>query len=410
MNRKIVRWCAGASFAAMAVQTPAAMAQDDGLEAALDALSSAAEDPASALETASAQEAQGDLLGAASTLERALLENPDADEVRANYARILCRIDDRDAARVEIGALRGRYPSSNAIERMIAECGDDFRPATRSAGGIRGNIAAGIAFQEDALGELLILFPGTPDADGLSFTASAQVEGRAPIGDTTFVFGELFALNNTDISGPDNDYQFGDVVFGFGGGGDSIEFTGGAVIRHARVLGGEFFTAYGGVIELRIDTSERSRLIASIEGVEEDFVFDGLDGSHFTFQGGMQFFPSSTASVFVGGVYETKQAEFEDLGYDAIGLQAGATVEIGSNGAYSQLSTTLRRVRFEEVPLFTDRRETRFFARAAVGVPVFGDNLFLEGAVSYRARDYNVEFFADNYNSVGAEARLVWRF
>src|SRR3546814_12554966 len=103
-----------------------AFAQESAGNAALDELSEAAETPQVALAMAATQEAEGDLLGAASTHERALLDNPQADDVRLAYATMLSQLDDRESARVKIAALRSRPFPGNVWKRMLGACGADF--------------------------------------------------------------------------------------------------------------------------------------------------------------------------------------------------------------------------------------------------------------------------------------------
>src|SRR3546814_4197268 len=102
---------------------------------------------------AATQEAEGDLLGAASTLERALLDNPQADDVRLAYATLLCQLDDRESARVEIAALRSRPVSGNEWKRMLGACGEDFDQISRQVGQITGYVSAGIAYDRDERSE-----------------------------------------------------------------------------------------------------------------------------------------------------------------------------------------------------------------------------------------------------------------
>mgnify|MGYP006144613583 CR=1 FL=1 len=52
---------------------------------------------------------------------------------------------------------------------------------------------------------------------------------------------------------------------------------------------------------------------------------------------------------------------------------------------------------------------TRELVVAAVGVPLIGRSLFLEGAARYRTRQDNRAFFED-FSSFGGDLTLVWRF
>ena len=76
--------------------------------AELEALSRETGSPQSGLALARRQAAGGDLLGAMATLERVLITHPEAEEALLLHASLLCRLDDREGALIEIDELRGR--------------------------------------------------------------------------------------------------------------------------------------------------------------------------------------------------------------------------------------------------------------------------------------------------------------
>ena len=115
------------------------------------------------------------------------------------------------------------------------------------------------------------------------------------------------------------------------------------------------------------------------------------------------------AIAVVAVAAETKDAPFDFFGYDAFSIAAGGQFPLGGSGLYGTLSSTLRHVNFHNEEFYTDRREWRFFARAAVGVPLIGRSLFLEGAARYRTSQDNRAFFED-FSSFGGDLTLVWRF
>lgn len=409
MNRMKSRFGIGIAVMTLAMHGQSALAQDGVDNAALDQLSEAAENPQTALAAAAEQEAEGDLLGAASTLERALLDSPQADDVRLAYTTLLCRLDDRESARVEIAALRSRPTSSGEWKQMLDACGEDFGRISRRIGRINGTISAGIAYDQDALGELnTFAFFAPPSRDGLAFVASSQINARLPVGGA-FIYSDIYAQTHNDISGPDSDYQFGDAVLGLGFERDQSEFTFGGVIRHGRIAGEEFFTAYGGEAGASFRSGPNGRISFRAEAVDEDFVSDFQDGWHYSFLASYELHPSLGTSIFVAAAYETKDAEFAIFGYDAISLAGAIEVRLSRGGVYGKLSSTVRRVDFHHEEFFDDRRDLRFFIRSAVGVPLIGRSLFLEAAANYRLRGHNLPFLED-YNSLGGDLRLVWKF
>lgn len=86
---------------------PAIPARADPV-AELEALSRETGSPQSGLALARRQAAGGDLLGAVATLERVLITHPEAEEALLLHASLLCRLDDREGALIELDELRGR--------------------------------------------------------------------------------------------------------------------------------------------------------------------------------------------------------------------------------------------------------------------------------------------------------------
>src|SRR4051812_47502200 len=78
----------------------AALAQDDP-----EALIAASQQVESGMTLARRQIAETDLPGALGTLERLLFAHPEAIGARLLYASLLCRLDDRRGAEVELGLL-----------------------------------------------------------------------------------------------------------------------------------------------------------------------------------------------------------------------------------------------------------------------------------------------------------------
>jgi len=76
--------------------------------AELDALVGASAQPASGVALARKQIRAGNMLDALATLERVMINNPRSNEARLLHASVLCRIDDRRGATVELDTLRGR--------------------------------------------------------------------------------------------------------------------------------------------------------------------------------------------------------------------------------------------------------------------------------------------------------------
>src|SRR5262245_2940264 len=98
-------WVGAPVFALMLLTGARASAQDSQSDviAQLVATVPDNDDPAAVIGKARQQASAGDLLGAAATLEGALLAHPNAQDVRAVHAAILCRLDDRQGAALDLG-------------------------------------------------------------------------------------------------------------------------------------------------------------------------------------------------------------------------------------------------------------------------------------------------------------------
>lgn len=76
--------------------------------AELDALARATEQPGTGVALARRQIAAGTMLDALATLERVIINHPLSNEARMLHAGVMCRLDDRSGALVELDGLRGR--------------------------------------------------------------------------------------------------------------------------------------------------------------------------------------------------------------------------------------------------------------------------------------------------------------
>ena len=110
-----------------------AAAQSDAL-AEIEAMVDGSATADMALTAARKQARSGDVSGAATTLERALIGDPDALPVRATYIGYLCQLDDQQAAQFEIGKLAGQDVTEASWATIKAACGPETRPAPKTEG------------------------------------------------------------------------------------------------------------------------------------------------------------------------------------------------------------------------------------------------------------------------------------
>jgi len=122
MTIKMLRFLLAMSAAALL--SPAAIAQDDP-----DALAAATQQLDSGMTLARRQIAAADLTGALGTLERLLFAHPEVVPPRLLYASLLCRLDDRQGAELELGLLAGKPIADADWAGVTAACGSIERPA-----------------------------------------------------------------------------------------------------------------------------------------------------------------------------------------------------------------------------------------------------------------------------------------
>ena len=124
MTRRMLHPLLGLSAALLLA--PAAAAQDD-----LDSLAVATQRLDTGLALARGQIAASDLTGAVGTLERVLFAHPEAVPPRLLYASLLCRLDDRQGAELELGLLAGKRIADADWAGVAAACGPVARPPAR---------------------------------------------------------------------------------------------------------------------------------------------------------------------------------------------------------------------------------------------------------------------------------------
>jgi hypothetical protein len=397
--------CAAAALA-VAVAAPA-FAQEADVDALLDA--SATPEGAQAL--AKQQEGEGDLTGAAATLERALLTHPRASAVRLQYVALLCRLDDRQRAAVELAKAGG---TSGEVQ---SACGDIVRAEAATGNArLRGNIAVGMAYDSDAGAALATQFdiPGLiyPKQDGLAFIASGELHGRLPVSDRAFAYANLAAQTRDDVSGPRYDYQVGTASAGFGIRAGGIEVSAGGLLRHAIVYGDRYLTELGGEAKLTIPVAEAMRVTLHGEAAHQNYLTVPLisrDGARYDLSADIGGGTAKSFSYVVGGGWERKTADTNYLAYHGWRLFAAARVPLTESGMYGLLSGTARHLDYYNNPATRDYVESRYYGRAALGVPLTRQ-LIVEGAATYTRRDYNAASMLRDYSDVGGELRLIYKF
>ena len=108
----------------VAAAPAAALAQDDP-----DSLITASQQVDSGMDLARRELSDGDFPAAVGTIERLLFVHPEAVPPRLLYASLLCRLDDRQGAELELGLLAGKAIADADWAEVGAACGPVQRPA-----------------------------------------------------------------------------------------------------------------------------------------------------------------------------------------------------------------------------------------------------------------------------------------
>jgi len=382
--------------------------------------------------------AAGDLLSAAAALERLLLREPNWHAARLFYAVTLYRLEDIQAASRELDLLeRAELTPLQRAEvlkyrRLIAR-----RDRLLAASGA---VNLGLAYDSNATGALASLVDvglgGGPTDDGLGVSGGGRLRLTLRLGadSPTSLFLLAAAQGRRELSGPALETLRADLALGLAGPiGGRTSLTVSALLRHLTLFGDRYLTEWGGRLALAHRLTHLTALDATAELTDQRFdepllarlvpglAEDARSGTRFALAAGLSHRVSgrTTAAAEIG--WEDKEASHRPLAFSGPGLAASVRSELG-RGAYSSLSGSLRRLTYKapEPALAAPRRkETRSFARVALGAPVSAftdigatadarEALTLEGALSFSARDTRPPYI--DYESVSGEVRLIWAF
>lgn len=400
----------------------------------------APDDLALNLAFAKAEANGGDLLSAAGALERILLAQPNAHQARLFYAAVLYRLGDYQGARQQLRQLdsveltplqraeKERYERS--IEKRLAR----FE--------YTGQIAAGLAWQEDARGAydtILEFFdPLIDEEEGTAQVYSGRIDAQyklRPEGEYA-IYGSLAGYHQQQIDGPETEYQRGELRVGLKHVGRMKAWNAGVVARKVRLFQEDYMTEVGAEASFHKRINTATTLHLSGEAVSQEFdnepaslVFFGgfRDGSRTEVNLGATHRFSSRSILSASAGYEWKEAQREPWSYEAPSFSASYDHLFG-RGAYASLNGQVRNVKYAEEDIFlfnydtfepTRREDWRTYGRLAVGAPIsaftpqgatgdFREDIKIEGSVNYTGRE--TEPPLADWNGWGAELRLIWRF
>lgn len=366
------------------------------------------------------QEAQaGNLLNAASTLERLLFVQPGWHSARLYYAAILYRLDDVQAAMRELDLLDGQ--DLNAQQKSLKSkyrniFSGNASSSHSSSGSIAGRVALGYSFDSNAgnaFADNSIYFSKQDDQ---SWTLRGQITGETAQSDAGLSFiGGLFGMMRRY-----NDFDIIDHEVIGGHVGLKLErevhnLRANVLAQNVRIDGNDYFSRTGLGLNYAFDLDDMTSLFAGFTYWDEDFenlslfIFDSLRS------GDRKIFSAGIAKAF--SAQTQGKVAFELVSKDAsIALYRYDGWTLGLNGQHNFDNETYLTGRFKYSDFEYDtlnQEEQRISAEIAYGVPLsnFGMNNDLAGEVAITRTERNfTNFLANDYDNTGVELRLVWDF
>lgn len=417
--------------AAIGVLASPAMAQNSD-EAALAALAAeSAPGESEALAEARRLTGEGDLLGAAATLERALLANQNANDARLYYAATLCRLGDMQGARVELAKLDRQDISASLWAETDQACGQALaRPVPPSGGErrpVRGEAFMGLGWDSNVTGATRLEFDyvvAPPKQDGIALIAGGRVRGQTPAYTRTIgLYAGASAYWRRALDGPKLSYSQLEGRAGVGRDDGRIAPEIGLVVRRLGLDGAAYSSDIGIQAAFGIGRFDRLRITPAFEVVDQHFygslpgkLANGVKADASVSLDG-QLGDEGAFRLTVGG--ERKDADWAFFAYDAWRLAGAAMLPIGGRGTYARAGAVWRHLDYDAMENATRRKDKRLFAEGALGIPLIRRDLFVEGALNYTRRDVRLTdeetgeallFQLRDYHSVGAQGRLIVKF
>lgn len=365
----------------------------------------------------------GDLLAAAATLERLLINEPNWDQARLLYAGVLYQLGDFQAAKREADLLEGRDLSDDALAEVERYRSASSKKVERTR--LTGRISLGLGYDENAGSQLAE--DGVPEiVDQFSMVLRGRAKLERDLSETTelkaFVEGDAYYKQFEDDEF--EEFLIASARAGLTGETKLFDWRSNLSARTVQIGGDGYLEEIGGQMRFTRDITPKSRGVLSLSyhGQEYSNIFgDGdnsadRDGDRFDVSASLfhSFSPKYRASV--GLSYRDKTVDLaaaeEFFAYDFIGGSAGFKV-FWPTGMYVDTAAIYRDYDYKG-----ERSDEFVYLRGAYGLPLscfFGDRaksftepFLVETAISYSDRASNQDAF--NFDSVGAEARLIYRF
>ncbi|WP_017931372.1 surface lipoprotein assembly modifier [Robiginitomaculum antarcticum] len=405
------------------------------------------------------QAASGDLIGAASALERLLYAEPNWHSVRLFYAGVLYRLDDKEAATREIMLLDNEDLTPNQITQLanyksafsyippvtaaaatgqnIAEIEinrseADMPISVKKTGksqfnGLNGRFSLG-ARADTNPGQLLAdIVTGLPERADTSAFLTGAVRATGTLSKDKSIYG--FASANGQLRRYSDTPRADFSTIGFQTGLYTLinehRLAASYTADRVYISGEKYFTQTGPNVSVIAPLSPSVDLTGTAEFYDQRF--NGLSFAPLETlrTGKKQIFTASLSKKLSSGLklhggvgIEFKDAKIAELQYRGLRYNAGFDKAF-DNGWTTDGRITIRSLDYDAAaatPIFNRDNEDRLNSRFAIAAPLsrflpnrdINSNLYVEAGLNYDRRVYSDA--RTDFNNVGADVRLKWEF
>lgn len=433
VNRSHHWGIAAAVLFSLATMSTPVLAQDGGAVSYQDILRNP-DDSAQNIAYARSQIDEGNLKGASVTLERVLLLNPGASDVRLLYGIVLFRLGDLDTAQWQLEEARRAGLSPKEDMLAAAYLGRIRARVQRTR--FRGSVEAGVEYNDNLdqaplSGQFLSFgFPVGAPSGRDDFAIRAVVDGELShqVGQQQehkmFVGGGYFELNQFD----ENDFDLRafsgrtGVTFDLG----KVFLTPEAVGAYVMFGNDPYLSLYGGALTAKVDVTPSVRTHIGFRGVFENYdsapvfleaVF--REGPRYTGSFGVRWNASTYSSLLAEASMTIKDGEAGFESYDSAGFDAAYVIGIG-RGQYLLFDGGFDYVKYDGPNFFVGpltREDWHYDVGLTYGLPLsalFGrsalGDVHILASYKYRRADSNIPNFEFDSNTAKLSLKKAFEF
>ena len=376
---------------------------------------------------------QGNLTGAATTLDRILLQRPGLQDVRLLYGIVLYRLSDLSSAKAELARVqRDALPAKlqAELDRYQKRVAQAQRKTTFSL-----NTSAGVAYETNPTAApqsgTAVVFDIPLDVDdgeddfSWVFDARGEVRHELDTDTPVDVFGEVFGSVREHIEVDSQDLMYGAVRAGATVRTLWVDVTPSVTAGTLRLSEQNFYNFVGPGLRVERPLDGRatafvdtSWVVEGFEPIDESATADERSGSRLDLRSGLvgAVTPGVRARLSVGASRKFARREFEE--YLRGDIRASVTAQVFDRQFVQAGVTGGFRTYDNNDPFISARSRKDAFVRARLGygVPVrFTDTLpeeldgiHLVPAVEYYYQDSNIRNF--EYDNFTASLKLSASF